>query len=80
MLASSLDVAVMVTFPAVDGAVHAPVLGLMAPPLADQVTPFVTPPVAVVLNVVELLTVRVGAPGLSGFTTTVCGVTVTEAS
>jgi hypothetical protein len=77
---SSFDVAVMVTLPAVAGAVHVPVLALITPPLAVQLIPLVTPPMAVVVNVVALFTVRVGDAGLIAFTTTVCGVTVTELS
>src|SRR5690348_4324404 len=50
---SSLDVAVMVTLPAVAGAVQAPVAAFIDPALADQVTLLVTPPVAVVAKVVE---------------------------
>ena len=79
MVASSLDVAVMVTVPALAGAVQAP-LAAIVPGLADQTIPFVVPPVAVVLNVVALFTVTVGAGGVIAFTTTVSGVTVTEAS
>jgi hypothetical protein len=75
LVASSFDVAVIVTLPAVPGAVHTPVLTLIAPPLAVQLIPLVFPPLAVVLKVVALLTVRVGAAGLIAFTTTVCGVT-----
>ena len=74
----SWDVAVMVTLPVVLGAVH--VLAFHVPALADQLMLFVTPPVAVVVNVVVLFTVFVGAAGVMGFTTTVCGVTVTELS
>ena len=77
---SSCEVAVMLTFPAVFGAVHAPVFALIVPALADHVMPFVTPPVAVVLKVVALLTVRVGAAGAIALTTTACGVTVTDVS
>jgi len=80
LLPSSLDVAVMVTLPATAGAVQVPLAPFIAPALADQAIPLVAPPVAVVLNVVAVLTVRVGALGLTGFTTTVCGVTVTELS
>jgi hypothetical protein len=76
----SCDVAVMVTLPAVAGAVQAPVLAFMAPALADQLMLLVTPPVAVVEKVVELLTVRVATVGVIAFTTTVCGVTETELS
>ena len=74
----SCDVAVTVTLPAVAGAVH--VLVLHAPALDDQLMLFVTPPVAVVVNIVVLFTVFVGAEGVMAFTTTVCGVTVTELS
>ena len=77
---SSLDVAAIVTLPEFAGAVHAPVAAFMVPALADQAIPFVTPPVILVLNVVELLTVRVGVAGAIALTTTVCGVTVTEMS
>jgi hypothetical protein len=77
---SSFDVAVMVTLPAVPGAVHAPVLALITPPVAVQVIPLVAPPVTVVVKVVAVLTMRVGDAGLIAFTTTVCGVTVTELS
>ena len=76
----SFEVAVMVTGPAVLGAVHAPVFALIVPGLADHVIPFVMPPVAVVLKAVALFTVRVGAAGVIAFTATVCGVTVTELS
>ena len=79
-VASSLDVAVMVTLPDETGAVQAPVFAFMVPALADQVIALVTPPVMVVEKVVEVLTVRVGVAGLMAFTTTVCGVTVTELS
>ena len=80
LLESSFDVAVIVTFPDAFGAVHAPVLALIVPALADQVMPLITPPVAVVLKVVELFTVRVGAAGVIALTITVCGVTMTELS
>jgi hypothetical protein len=80
LVLSSTDVAVMVTLPAVAGAVHAPVAAFIVPALADHVMLLVTPPVAVVVKVVALLTVFVGAAGLMAFTTTVCGVTVTELS
>ena len=70
----------MVTLPAVAGAVQAPVAAFMEPELADHEMPLVTPPVAVVLKVVVLLTVRVGAAGLMAFIATVCGVTVMELS
>lgn len=43
--ASSCDVAVMVTFPAVSGAVHWPVAASIVPALAVQVIPLVAPPV-----------------------------------
>ena len=78
LLASSFEVAVIVTLPEVPGAVHTPVLPLIAPPLAVQVTVPRFPPLVVVLKVVELLTVRVGEAGLMGLTTTVCGVTSAE--
>ena len=77
---SSLEVAVMVTLPGVPGAVQTPVTGSMVPAEALQVTAFVTPPVAVAVKVVEVLTERTGAEGVTGPTTTVCGVTVAEAS
>jgi|SRR5690242_1499851 len=80
LLLSSFDVAVIVTLPARAGAVHVPVLGLIVPPLADHAMPSVTPPLAVAEKVVALLTVLVGASGVIAFTTTVCGVTVTELS
>jgi len=80
LLLSSFAVAVMVTLPAVAGAVHAPVPAFIAPALADHVMPLVTPPVAVVVKVVAVLTVLVGAAGLMALTATVCGVTVTELS
>ena len=80
LLASSFDVAVIVTLPAVPGAVHAPVLPLIAPPLAVQATVPKFPPLVVVLKVVELFTVRVGEAGLTGLTTTVCGVTSAEST
>ena len=80
LLPSSIDVAAMVTFPATAGAVQVPLAAFIVPALADQAMPLVAPPVAVVLNVVALFTVRVGALGLIGFTTTVCGATETELS
>ena len=80
LLLSSLDVAVMVILPAVAGAVQTPVLAFMVPALADQLMLLVTPPVAVVEKVVELLTVRVGVVGVIAPTTTVFGVTMTELS
>jgi hypothetical protein len=80
LLLSSFAVAVMVTLPAVAGAVHAPVAAVIVPALADHVMALVTPPVAVVVKVVAVLTVFVGAAGVIAFTTTVCGVTVTELS
>ena len=80
LLPSSFEAAVMVTLPTAAGAVQVPVLLLMAPPVADHVIPLVAPPVVKVVNVVVLFTVRVGAAGLTAFTTTVCGVTVTELS
>jgi hypothetical protein len=80
LLLSSLDVAVMVTLPAVPGAVHTPLPVFIVPALADHVTLLVTPPVAVVEKVVELLTVRVGAAGVIAPTATVFGVTATEPS
>ena len=77
---SSLDVAVMMTLLfAVAGAVQTPV-EVIVPAVAVQVRPSVTPPEAVVEKVVEVLTVRVMAEGEIALTTTVCGVTVTEAS
>jgi hypothetical protein len=74
---SSTEVAVMVTACAVPGAVHTPVLESMVPLVADQVRPFVTPPVEVAEKVVLVPTVRVGFAGEIAPTTTVCGVTVT---
>ena len=77
---SSREVAVIVTLLfAVGGAVHTPA-EVIVPAVAVQVSPLVTPPVAVVANVVEVLTVLVMVEGEIGFTTTVCGVTVTDAS
>jgi hypothetical protein len=80
LLLSSVEVAVIVTFPEVPGAVHMPALAFIVPALADQLIPFVTPPLAVVVKVVVLFTVFVGAAGVIALTTTVCGVTVTELS
>jgi hypothetical protein len=57
------------------GAVQTPVLALMVPALALQVTVSSAPPVTVVPKVVVEPTVRVGAAGLGVATTTVCGVT-----
>ena len=47
------------------------------PPVADQVTPLVAPPVIEAENVVTDNTVRVGAPGRTTPAETACGVTVT---
>ena len=80
LLPSSFEAAVMVTLPAMAGALQTPVLALIVPAAADHVIPLVAPPVAVVLNAVVLFTVRIGAAGLTAFTKTVCGVTVTELS
>jgi hypothetical protein len=80
LLGSSLDVAVIVTLPGLAGAVQAPVFGFITPALADHVRALVTPPVAVVVNAVELFTVRVGAAGAIELMAMVCGVTVTELS
>lgn len=80
LLESSLEVAVMIAVPAVGGAVQTPVLGSIEPAVADQEMPFVTPFAAVVLKVVEVLTVLLGAAGEIVLTTTVCGVRVTDAS
>ena len=80
LVVSSFEVAVIVIVPAVPGAVQPPVLAFIVPALAVHEMPLVTPPVAVVVKVVEVLTVRVGAAGLMAFTTTVCGVTVMELS
>jgi len=80
LLLSSVEVAVIVTFPEVPGAVQVPVLEFIVPALADQLIPFVTPPLAVVVKIVVLFTVFVGAAGAIALTTTVCGVTVTELS
>ena len=77
---SSREVAVMVAVPAAAGAVQAPVFASMVPAVAVQVRAFVAPPVAVAVKVVWVLTVRVGATGLTGLRTTVCGVTRTDAS
>ena len=77
---SSREVAVIVTVPAVAGAIQAPVPASMVPAVAVQVRPLVTPPVAVAVNVVLVPTVRVGVAGVMGPTTTICGVTVTEVS
>jgi hypothetical protein len=71
LLVSSVEVAVMVTLPAVPGAVQVPVLEFIVPALADQLIPLVTPPVAVVAKVVVLFTVFVGAAGTIALTTTV---------
>lgn len=78
LLASSAEVAVMVTVWAVAGAVQAPVAGFMVPALADQVRVLLTPPVAVAENVVLVPAVRIGAAGVTAPTTTVWGVSVTE--
>ena len=79
LVPSSFDVAVTVTLPVLAGAVKTPEV-LIVPALADQSMSLVAPPVAVVLKVVPLLTATVGAAGVIAFTTTVCGVTVTELS
>ena len=76
---SSAEVDVMVTLPTVAGAVQTPA-EVMVPALAVHVRWFVAPPLAVVLKLVVLETVRVGAAGVMAATTTVCGVTVTEES
>ena len=75
---SSLEVAVTVTTWAVPGAVQAPVVGLIVPAVALQVTAFVAPPVTEVVKVVAVPAVLVGLTGATDATTTVCGVTVTE--
>jgi hypothetical protein len=80
LLVSSVEVAVIVTLPAALGAVQVPVLEFIVPALADQLSPFVTPPLAVVVKIVVLFTVFVGAAGAIALTTTICGVTVTELS
>ena len=79
LVASSLEVAVMVTDCSVAGAVQAPVEAFMVPALADQVTMLVAPPLAVVLKVVVELTSLVGAAGAKAVRATVCGVSVTVA-
>ena len=61
------------------GAVQTPE-EVIVPAVAVQERPSVTPPAAVLEKVVEVLTVRVMADGEIALTTTVCGVTVTEAS
>ena len=79
LVASSAEVAVMVTEPAVAGAVQTPA-EVMVPAVALHVTVLVRPPVAVALKVVRVPTVRVGDAGLTGLTATVCGVTAVDAS
>ena len=58
------------------GAVQAPVAAFMEPAVADQVTPLVTPPLAVELKVVVELMSLVGAAGARAERATVCGFTV----
>ena len=71
LLASSTEMAVMLTTWAVDGAVQAPVVGFMVPALADQVRVLVAPPVAAAEKVVEVPTVRLEAAGVIAPTLTV---------
>ena len=75
LVPSSFDVAVIVTLPAVAGAVQTPVLLFIVPRLADHVIPPVAPPLVVVLKEVKVFAVTVGAEGEIALTTTVCGVT-----
>ena len=75
LVGSSLEVAVTVTVAAEDGAVQTPPL-VMLPPVVDQVMPLVMPPVALAINVVWVLTSRVGAAGLRAATATGWGFTV----
>ena len=63
----------MVTVWAVPGAVQAPVLGSMVPPVADQTTSLVAPPVTVAVKVVAVPVVRLTLLGLSAVTATVWG-------
>ena len=76
LVGSSFDVTVMVTDPAVAGATHRPVLALMEPALALQVTLLVAPPLAVLLKVVLVLMLRVTAAGETAVRATVLTVTV----
>ena len=77
-VASSAEVAVMVTLWAEAGAVQEPEAGFMVPALADQMIEFDTPPVAVAAKVVVVPTVRTGAAGVTAPTLTVWGFRVTE--
>ena len=79
LVPSATLVAVMVTLPAMVGAVHAPVAGVMVPPVALQVMALLNAPVTVLLKVWLVLTVMVGLAGLMAVTATVCGVTVAVA-
>jgi len=80
LVASSFDVAVMVTLPVPAGAVQSPP-AVIPPALADQLRPLVAPPVAVALKSwVAGFTLSVGAIGVIALTTTAVGVTVIELS
>ena len=70
LLASSAEVAVMLTTWAADGAVQAPVAGFMVPALADQVRVLVAPPVAAAEKMVVVPTVRLEAAGVMAPTLT----------
>ena len=59
---SSAEVAVMVTVPGLAGAVQTPP-EVMVPPVADQVTVLVAPPLARTLKVLLVATVTVGVLG-----------------
>ncbi len=61
LVGSSFEVAVMVTLPTLDGALQAPDTESIVPALALHVSPLVTPPLAVAVNVVDVPVVRVGA-------------------
>ena len=76
LVASSADLAVMVTVAAVAGAVQAPDAASMVPALADQVMPLVAPPVAVALKVVVVPTELTIAAGLTALRATVRGTRV----
>ena len=76
LVASSVEVAVMVTVWAVAGAVQ--VEPDQVPAVEDQVTVLFAPPVGVELNTVLVLTVLVVAAGVTAPTATTWGVTVTE--
>ena len=79
LVPSAALVAVMVTLPAMVGAVHAPVAGVMVPPVALQVMDALAAPLTVLLKVWLVLAVMVRPDGVIALTATVRGVTVTAA-